>query len=221
MKIAAIATAGLLLSGFPSLANLPFTSIAPILAQGSAASDSNNAGLEFEGFATPNAGTITDTIFHGECPGEKQGNVKARFYSTQTPPGSGRRVVIRNVSRGLVGDAVPFTDRDYSKGRTSESMSVEFGTKHKLTQFVVLEGTNSFEYEIKQGANVIEQGSFMAQLSHNEKERTRNATCSEEKYCRDSENTPLDKCDNVGTRSRCYCPDTPDQTFIKHSGGRY
>lgn len=93
MKIAAIATAGLLLSGFPSLSNLPFTSIAPILAQGSTASDPNNAGLEFEGFATPNVGTITDTIFHGECPGEKQGNIKARFYSTQTPPGSGRRVV--------------------------------------------------------------------------------------------------------------------------------
>jgi hypothetical protein len=64
------------------------------------------AGLEFEGFGTPNMGTITDTIFRGECPGEGKGNIKARFYST-TPPSDSRRVVIRNMSRGLAGDTTP------------------------------------------------------------------------------------------------------------------
>ncbi|UBF28992.1 hypothetical protein K9N68_14815 [Kovacikia minuta CCNUW1] len=125
--------------------------------------------------------------------------------------------MIRNVSRGLAGDTVPFTDRDYSKGRTSESTSIQFGTHHELTHFVVLEGLNNFEYDIKQGSNVIEQGTFTADFSRAERTRDRSAICSDEKYCRNSENTPLKDCKNVRTRSRCYCPDKPGDTFIRDS----
>jgi hypothetical protein len=109
----------------------------------------------------------------------------------------------------------PFTDRDYSKGRTSESALVEFGTSHKLTRFVVLEGENTFEYQIKQGANVIEAGSFTADLSRDERTRDRSAVCSDEKYCRDSEDTPLDQCKKVRTRTICYCPDKPNEKFTR------
>lgn len=175
-----------------------------------------DAGLEFEGFGTPNTGRITDTIYRGECPGESQGSIKARFYSTGKSPAPGQRVVVRNVSRGLVGDTAPFTDRDYSEGRTSESTSVEFGTKHELRHFVVLEGQNNLEYEIrKSDSAVVERGAFTAQISRDERTRNRNAICSDEKYCRGSENTPLDQCENVSTRSRCYCPDKPSDKFIR------
>lgn len=43
-------------------------------------------GLEFEGFGTPNTARITDTIYRGECPGESQGSINARFYSTGKSP---------------------------------------------------------------------------------------------------------------------------------------
>jgi hypothetical protein len=174
------------------------------------------AGLEFEGFGTPNMGRITDTIFEGDCPGEKAGDIKARFYSTGTPPAAGRRVMIRNVSRGLSGDEAPFTDRSYSDGRTSESTSVQFGTRHGLRHFAVLEGQNNLEYVIKQGdSTILEQGAFAIQISRSERTRNRSAICKDEKYCSGSENTPLDQCENVRTRSRCYCPDAPGNTFIR------
>lgn len=217
MKIVVFAVTTLLLSTLPSLTQTLLSDIpSAAVAQTPAPTAQKEAGFEFEGFGTPNVGTITDIVYQGDCPGEKQGNLKARFYSTATLPAPGRRVVIRNVSRGLVGDTNPFTDRDYSQGDTSESTSVEFSTKHQLTHFSMLEGSNNLEYEIKQSdGTVIERGTFTTQLSRDEKSRTRNAICQDEKYCRDSENTPLDQCDNVRTRSRCYCPDNVSKTFIR------
>jgi hypothetical protein len=125
-------------------------------------------------------------------------------------------VVVRNVSRGLSGGEAPFTDRNYNEGTTSESTSVAFGTRHELRHFVVLEGQNSMEYVIKQGdSTIVEKGTFVIEMSRSERTRDRNANCKDEKYCQGSENTPLDQCDTVRTRSRCYCPDTPNETFIR------
>lgn len=184
--------------------------------QGTPTAPPKEAGFEFEGIATPNVGRIIDTIFRGECPGEKPGDVKARFYSTGTPPAPGRRVVITNVSRGLAGNEAPFTDRNYNQGRLSESTSVQFGTSHGLRHFAVLEGQNTLEYVIKQGdSTIVEKGSFTIEMSRNERTRDRNAICQDEKYCQGSENTPLDQCQTVATRSRCYCPDSPDKKFIR------
>jgi hypothetical protein len=175
-----------------------------------------DAGFEFEGSGTPNMGKITDTVFQGECPGEKPGDAKARFYSTATLAAPGRRVVIRNVSPGLSGDQAPFTDRDYSQGSLSESTSVAFGTRHELKHFSVLEGQNNLEYEIRQSdSTTLEKGAFTIEMSRSERTRYRNAICNDEKYCRGSESTPLDQCENVATRSRCYCPDAPGNTFIR------
>lgn len=194
MRIAVFSVTALLLSAVPAVSQpLP--------------SASSAAGLEFEGFGTPDIGRITDTVYGGECPGEEQGTLKARFYSTTTPPAPGQRVVIRNMSSGLAGDKIPFTDRDYSKGRTSESTSVKFGTKHRLTYFAMLEGQNNLQYEIKQGDRSVEQGTFTVELSRGEKSRNRNALCSTQEYCKGSESTSLDKCKNVRTRTSCTCPD--------------
>ncbi|UBF24328.1 hypothetical protein K9N68_21815 [Kovacikia minuta CCNUW1] len=44
---------------------------------------------------------------------------------------------------------------------------------------------------------IVERGTFTAQMSRDERTRNRSAICSDEKYCRDSENTPLDKCETV------------------------
>ncbi|MBW4582381.1 MAG: hypothetical protein KME42_22665 [Tildeniella nuda ZEHNDER 1965/U140] len=208
--------AALLVSAMPAVAQpSPASGKLPTISQADVQTAPTQAGLEFEGFGTPNTGRIIDTIYQGECPGEAQGTLKARFYSTATPPGTGRRVVIRNVSRGLAGDTIPFTDRDYSKGRTSEPTSAQFGTQHELTRFTVLEGQNNLEYEIKQGSNVIEKGAFTTELSRSERTRNRQALCSSETYCRGSEGTSLKKCKDVRTRLRCYCADKPGNTFIR------
>lgn len=193
----------------------PSRAILPFLSQADTPIVQKDAGLEFEGFGTPNTGTITRTIFRGECSGEDPGSIKARFYSTTTPPAADRRVVIRNVSRGMAGDTAPYTDREYNKGRTSRGTNVAFGTSHRQQYFAVIEGLNNFEYEIKQGSSVLEQGTFTAEISRDEQTRSRNAICSDEKYCRDSEDTPLDKCETVRIRSRCHCPDKPNETFVR------
>ncbi len=212
MKTIALAVTALLISVLLAVSQ----SLLPSPVQAQVPIVQKDAGLEFEGFGTPNTARIVDTIYQGECSGEEKGEVKARFYSTATPPGSGRRVVIRNVSRGLSDDSVPFTDRDYSQGRTSESTTVEFGTKHELTHFVMLEGQNSLEYEIKQGDNPIDRGSFTAQISRDERDRTRNAICSEERYCSDSKDTPLDKCKRVRVRDRCFCSNALGKDFFRN-----
>lgn len=210
MRIVISSVTALLLSALPAVSQ-------PLPLEDNLPSASREAGLEFEGFGTPNTAKIDDIVYQGECPGEEQGSLKARFYSTTTPPGPGLRVVIRNMSRGLVEDKTPFTDRDYSKGRTSQSTSVQFGTRHRSSHFIMLEGQNDLEYEIKQGDRSIEQGTFTAELSRGEKRRDRNAYCYTEEYCRGSENTPLDKCKKVRTRTRCSCPD--GNTFIQGNRG--
>lgn len=172
-------------------------------------------GLEFEGSRDLNRGTITDIYYRGECPGSAAGAVRARFFSSQTPPGLGRRVIVRNVSRGFGGDTAPFTDRDYSQNRTSESTTVMVGTQHELRYFSVLEGLNDFEYEIKQGEQVINRGSFTATIDRRERTQPRSANCQREQFCLDNPSKPVSQCkkDRVRYRNRCSCPD--GRTFFQ------
>lgn len=209
MKIVISSVTALLLSALPAVSQ-PFPS------GGNLPSTASKAGLEFEGFGTPNIARINDIVYQGECPGEEQGGLRARFYSATTPPGPGLRVVIRNVSPGYPENKIPFTDRDYSKGSTAQSTLVKFGTDRGSSYFRMLEGQNNLEYEIKQGDQLIEQGTFTAELSRGEKIRNRSAFCSTEEYCRGSESTSLNKCKNVRTRTRCSCPD--GSSYIR--GGR-
>jgi hypothetical protein len=57
-------------------------------------------------------------------------------------------------------DNFPYTDRDYSKGRGSESTKISIGTRHSGSAFVVKRDANEFEYEIRQDNSVVERGQF-------------------------------------------------------------
>ncbi|MGQ9871200.1 hypothetical protein [Leptodesmis sp.] len=133
----------------------------PSLAQEAAPNPSPLAvGLVVDGQSQLNTARITNIEYRGECPGRKAGTVPARFMSTATLPAPGRRVIVRNVSLGVRDNPFPFTDRDYSQGRSSEATLLAYGTKQELKTFSVIPGVNSFEYEIKQGDRVIDKGNF-------------------------------------------------------------
>lgn len=187
----------------------------PSLAQEAAPTTSPPAvGLVVDGQSQLNAASITNIEYRGECPGRKAGTVPARFMSTATPPAPGRRVVVRNVSLGVRDDPFPFTDRDYSQGRSSEATLLSYGTKQELRTFSVIPGVNNFEYEIKQGDRVIDKGNFQATIQFQQEVERRWADCNREQYCTDGK--PLDKCAerNLRYRIKCTCPG--GRTFYRY-----
>lgn len=163
-----------------------------------------NTGFKFGSSQNINTATITDWNFKGECPGSKEQRkfTSVRFISESTPPASGLRVLVRNISKGFEGDPVPFSDREYSEQGGSEDLKLEFSKRHNGKYLALsLEGevlknqpvsnkpfvplpfrpvgsngsrslplgsrlissseiSNSFEYEIKRGSEVIETGKF-------------------------------------------------------------
>lgn len=75
------------------------------------------------------------------------------------------KLIIRNISRGMSPDNFPFTERDYSNGRSAESTDITFGTEHRGRVFVVRDDDNEFEYEIRENNSVVERGEFSAVVS--------------------------------------------------------
>jgi hypothetical protein len=125
-------------------------------------------GFEVQGQSELNQIVLPLYKYVGECPSSDIyiGSTKAWFTSSSEPPKNGRRVVIRNVSRGMSPDKFPYTDRDYSKGRASEFTKITTGTEHSGSAFVVRPNySNDFEYEIRQDNSVIERGQFSARIS--------------------------------------------------------
>ncbi|AUT03341.1 hypothetical protein CLI64_24610 [Nostoc sp. CENA543] len=149
---------------------------------------SAEVGFEVEGQSELNQIVLPLFRYVGECPSSETyiGKVKAWFTSSTEPPKVGRRVIIRNISRGMSPDKFPFTDRDYSNGRASESTEITFGTKHRNSVFVVKGKENEFEYEIRQDNSVIERGEFTAFVrgSSTVSEITRNKIEVDKGYCR-------------------------------------
>jgi hypothetical protein len=199
LGIGAILTTGLL----PSIAYTP------------------EVGLEIEGSRTLNQAKIVDTNYVGDCPGVDLGKVKGRFLSTATPPAPGQRVVIRNVTRGMIGDQAPFTNRNYSEGKGSETTTIAFGTQHALKTLSVLDGVNDFEYEIRQGEQVVNKGQFSAEFERSQRTQERQASCSQKTYCasyrdkpRRDDKKPGDRkrddsereCRRHATKTTCTCP---------------
>jgi hypothetical protein len=182
--------------------------ITVILASGSVSLKAQDVekGFEFEGSRNLNQATVIDTNFVGECPGQGRGSIRGRFYSSAMPPAPGRRVMIRNVTRGVDSDPQPFSDRDYSKGRNSEALQVAIGTRHELKNLTVIEGQNDFEYEIREGNQVINNGTFSAEFGRDEQTRGRNATCRSNFYCRSNSSHSKKKCRRPATRVTCSCP---------------
>jgi hypothetical protein len=158
-----------------------------------------NTGFKFRDSENINTITITDWNFKGECPGSEKERefTRVRFISESTPPASGLRVLIRNISKGFEGDPIPFSNKEYSGQGVSEAFNLKFSTRHHGKYLALsLEGetlkndpvpvpnkpvglvwglfaapldsqlissseiSNSFEYEIKRGSEVIETGKF-------------------------------------------------------------
>ncbi len=166
----------------------------------------SGVGLEFEGFQELNLATVVSTEYIGDCPGSKRGTVKAHFVSSSTPPALGLRVVLRNATRGLRGDPAPYTNRSYDKGRFSQGINIAPATRHNIKYLAVLPGKNNFEYEIKRGNQVIESGSFTAELDRQTKTFEREATKAYERYCISGKS--LNDCNEreIGIREVKHCP---------------
>lgn len=144
----------------------------------------SGAGFEFKGSSIFNRGSITSIDYTGECPGFSEGTISAQFSSPHTPTAPGRRVVIKNVTKGVSTDSYPYTDREYDKGRVSQGTRMAFGTHHSPNYFKVLVGTNTFEYEIEESDKVIETGSFQAVINKFFESKDRNKISSFEQVCR-------------------------------------
>ncbi len=165
-------------------------------------------GWEFAGQPNLNLTALLQFNYIGDCAGTETPYQEARFTSSKTPPAPGRRVVIRNVSRGLASDPSPYTDREYTEGRSSEATRVLFGTKHSSKYLNVLVGQNEFVYEIKEQGRVLESGTFSATIAKQETTQPRNAVTKVESVCKNS-SVSLDVCADVRTRTQQVCPNGP------------
>ncbi|NJM48107.1 MAG: hypothetical protein HC860_19625 [Alkalinema sp. RU_4_3] len=161
-------------------------------------------GLEFQGERDLNRTTLNETQYTGDCPGVEAETKNARFTSSQTPTGDKRRVVVRNVTRGL-GSPSPFTNREYEKGRSSEATQMEFGTEHSSKRFRVMPGENEFEYEIMERKQVIQTGRFTAVIDRNLRTIERNATWQEDQTCANS-SVSNNVCADLRDRKSFKCP---------------
>ncbi len=162
-------------------------------------------GWEFRGSRELNQASITETQYEGECPGTDSSYQEAQFSSSKTPPAPGRRVIVRNVTRGVASDPYPFTDREYDEGRASETTRMAFGTNHSGRRLHVLEGENNFEYEIRERNRVIDSGSFTAVIEKLTDVKRRDATASTQSVCMNSA-IPLTMCADIRTRTEYKCP---------------
>ncbi|MBK1988764.1 hypothetical protein A0J48_014665 [Sphaerospermopsis aphanizomenoides BCCUSP55] len=144
-------------------------------------------GFEVEGQSELNQIVVPLFRYVGECPSSKiyAGKVKAWFTSSTQPPRKDRKVIIRNISRGMSPDNFPFTERDYSKGRSAESTDITFGTQHRDSTFVIRDDNNEFEYEIRENNSVVERGQFSAVVNRSStvSEVYREATEVDKGYC--------------------------------------
>jgi hypothetical protein len=163
-----------------TLTNLDFT--AKIQSQNKQ-SQSNEVGLEMIGSPNFNQLVIPMYRYTGECPGFSKGSVRASFSSSAIPPNKNMRVVVKNISRGLASDPFPFTDREYNRGRNSETFVITTGPGHDQRFLIVREGSNDFQYEIKDGNTVVDQGIFSAYIQTQMNEIVSNKEPRQKRVC--------------------------------------
>jgi hypothetical protein len=177
---------------------------------------SGETGLSFEGQATTNQARLQAIEYTGECPGrEEPSGLTAWFISGSTPPGPQRRVVITNVTTGLDPNHLPYTDRAYDGRSASESISIEFGTRHSNRVFRVQPGRNTFEYQIREGNRDIEDGTFIATFDLETRSQVRNSCRETREVCAVS-SVSLDRCADIRTQEQWKCPNGSvihDETF--------
>ncbi len=171
-------------------------------------------GWEFLGSRELNQVEINETKYKGECPGYSWSSREARFTSSTTPPARKRRVIVRNITRGVASDPYPYTDREYYEGRSSEGTQISFGTKHHSKYFHVLNGENKFEYEIKERDRVLESGVFTAVIKRNVDVRQRDSYPITKSVCMNSE-VPMSLCADIRTITEYKCgSDWVIQSFL-------
>ncbi|NEP48334.1 MAG: hypothetical protein F6K65_05645 [Moorea sp. SIO3C2] len=161
-------------------------------------------GWEFLGSRELNQVEINETKYKGECPGYRRSSREARFTSSTTPPARKRRVIVRNITRGVASDPFPYTDREYDDGRSSEGTRMSFGTRHDSKEFHVLDGENTFEYEIKERDRVLESGVFTAVIKRNVDVRQRDSYPITKSVCMNSE-VPMSLCADIRTLTKYKC----------------
>jgi hypothetical protein len=162
-------------------------------------------GWEFAETPELNKGSIKEIEYEGECPGRESGVKKAWFTSTKTPPAPKRRVVVKNVTRGVESNPYPYTDREYEKGRSSEKTEMAFGTNHRGSYLSVIDGENQFEYEIKENNKVIDSGSFTSVIVRELDVKPRNSTVTKNNVCFNSA-VALNVCADIRTKTQYTCP---------------
>jgi len=164
-------------------------------------------GLIFEGQSTPNQVPVTVTEYTGECPGtEESGDIKAWFVSNILPPQPRQRVRITNVTTGMNPNRLPYTDRAYDKGNSSEPILMQFGTEHGDSRFRVQRGLNEFEYQIRQGRETVEEGRFTALFDVQTRSQVRNSQLVTQEVCANT-NITLNRCGDRRTQNQWKCPD--------------
>ncbi|NEQ81660.1 MAG: hypothetical protein F6K26_15820, partial [Moorea sp. SIO2I5] len=171
-------------------------------------------GWEFLGSRELNQVEIHETKYKGECPGYSWSSREARFTSSTTPPARKRRVIVRNITRGVASDPYPYTDREYYEGRSSEGTEIIFGTKHHSKYFRVLDGENKFEYEIKERDRVLESGVFTAVIKRNVDVRQRDSYPITKSVCMNSE-VPMSLCADIRTITKYKCGSGVIRSFLK------
>lgn len=186
------------------------------------AQEAARIGFTIEGNQTLNRASLTSVTYTGQCPGNLEPQLKAWFSSSTTPPQDGLRVFIQNVTPGVDPDDMPYTDRKYDEGTTSEYTVIEFGTEHSSRTFRVLNGENTFNYEIRnddEDDEVVESGTFVATFNNRQRTEARDATCrTEQNVCANSA-VSQNVCADLRTRTQCSCPNgNIVQTTLEPSG---
>lgn len=152
---------------------------------------------------------FTRIEYAGQCPGTAYvpSKLEAQFVSHRTPPAANRRVVIKNVSKGLESDPYPFTDREYNRDRYSESFDIRINYKHTSRNFSMIGGENQLEYAIMDANKTpIEQGNFAVQVSINDR-----GVIQRDMVCRDEFKCEIERRDDredriCRTLTTCNCP---------------
>lgn len=130
-----------------------------------------------------------------------------------TQPTEDLEVTIRNVTAGIDDDPYPNIERDYDESSTSDRADIGFSA-NQIRVFIgrrtmaVMPGLNQFEYEIKDGDRVVEQGEFATRVVPMPIVQERRAQQRTEQYCRTGGSVSGCDRDELRTRYLWQCPST-------------
>ena len=151
------------------------------------ASASAETGLVIRSFSSQplqlNSATVIETVYVGQCPGVKRTNPEAWFQSESTTTAEGLRVKLENISPGMDPNRIPYADRSYAKGPTSEHTWLDIASRHRGQTFSVQAGVNDIQYTIKNGDKVVESGVFQVDIQINQISEPRYPQCTWRTNC--------------------------------------